>query len=164
MKTLKNRPTIIGVMGGSSGNRKTLDTAYRMGALIAEQGWVLLNGGRNVGVMHASAQGAKENGGLTIGILPDTDRRHTSDYIDIPILTGMGQARNSINVLSCDIVVACPGGPGTVSEIALALKYGKPVILLNHSKDAWLTAFEVSGKLQYASSPEDVIEKILSLV
>jgi predicted Rossmann-fold nucleotide-binding protein len=67
-------------------------------------------------------------------------------------------------VLSSDVVVACPGGPGTVSEIALALKYSKPVILLDHSKEAWLTAFEASGKLQYASSPEDVIEKILSLV
>jgi len=109
------RPFIIGVMGGG---------------LIAKNGWYLLNGGRNAGIMAASARGAAENNGLTIGILPDDTLADVSPDIAIPILTGLGNARNCINVLSSDVVIACPGGAGTLSEIALALKNGKPVITM----------------------------------
>ena len=112
---------IIGVMGGGRAEAQTLDAAYRLGKLIAREGWVLLNGGRAAGVMEASARGASEEGGLTIGILPDDRPGRASEYIDIPILTGIGDARNYVNVLSSDVVVACPGRAGTLSEIALAL-------------------------------------------
>ena len=161
---MKKRFFIIGIMGGGSGSPEVLKSAHRLGMLIASQGWVLLNGGRNTGVMDASARGAKEKGGLTVGILPDTDTRGASEFIDIPIATGMGHARNSINVLSSDIVVACPGGAGTMSEIALALKNSKPVVLLNHEHEKWFERYEKSGQLQHATTPEEVIEKILGTI
>lgn len=162
---MNKRAIIIGVMGGSTASREVFDATRRLGGLIAENGWILLNGGRNRGVMEASAMGAREKGGLTIGILPDDHRKNASRFIDIPIVTGMGQARNSINVLSSDIVVACPGGAGTLSEIALALKGGKPVILLNYPKDIGLDAFVPSGSLHHADSPEaavDIISRLIS--
>ncbi len=124
--------TIIGVMGpGNDANEEEKNLANRLGKLIAGAGWVLLTGGRNVGVMEAASKGAQEAGGLTIGILPSEDNRNASKYLDIRIRTGMGSARNNINVLSSDVVVACGSGAGTTSEIMLALKAGKPLVLLN---------------------------------
>lgn len=158
-----NKPMIIGVMGGGDASAEEREDAYTLGALIARQGWVLLNGGRNTGVMDSSAQGARDQGGLTIGILPGSDTRNASKYIRIPIVTGIGNARNCINALSSDVVVACPGGMGTLSEIALALKCGKPVILLNYEKDKRLEAFQHRGLLFYAGSPQEVIDRIHEL-
>lgn len=155
---------IIGVMGGGTASPEDAAAAYHLGGLIAKQGWVLLNGGRNCGIMEASAKGAWEQGGMTVGILPDADDSQTSEYIRIPVITGMGSARNSINVLSSHVVVACPGGTGTLSEIALALKAGKPVILLNFNPGLEiLDHYLRQGTLFHAETPEAVIEKILSL-
>ena len=158
------RPLIIGVMGGGIAGADELENAYTLGTLIANQGWILLNGGRESGVMKASAKGASDQGGLTIGILPGNDPQEASQYIRIPIVTGLGNARNCINVLSSDVVVACPGGMGTLSEIALALKCGKPVILLNYDQDKRFEAFQHAGKLWYAGSPREVIGHIQSLI
>jgi len=104
-----------------------------VGQLIAAAGWVLLTGGRNSGVMHAASQGAQQAGGLTVGILPTADRAMMSDAVDIAVLTDMGSARNNINVLSSQVVIACGMGAGTASEIALAIKAQKTVILLNNN-------------------------------
>ena len=141
------KKTIIGVMGGGRAEAQTLDAAYRLGKLIAREGWVLLNGGRAAGVMEASARGASEEGGLTIGILPDDRPGRASEYIDIPILTGIGDARNYINVLSSDVVVACPGRAGTLSEIALALKNRRKVILLNFDPGPAFASYAEEGLL-----------------
>jgi len=123
---------IIGVMGPGDGATKEIcNQARELGQLIAQTGWVLLTGGRNAGVMDAAIRGAKEAGGLTIGILPTSTLDGASEPLDIPVLTGLGDARNTINVLSSAIVIACGMGPGTASEIALALKVGKRVILLD---------------------------------
>lgn len=154
------RKPIIGVMGGGEVSRDTLNQSYLLGSLIAGQGWILLNGGRNAGVMDASAKGARDHGGLTIGILPDNDRSRVSDHILIPIVTGMGSARNAINVLSSDVVVACPGGPGTLSEIALALKAAKPVILFHFDAGNLPDRFEETGLIYRAETAEQVIEII----
>jgi uncharacterized protein (TIGR00725 family) len=86
--------------GGEIINAGDYEDARRLGGLIAREGWILLNGGRASGIMEASARGAKENGGLTIGILPGNNPAWASEYIDIPILTGIGFARNYINVLT----------------------------------------------------------------
>ena len=89
--------TIIGVMGGgSSATAYTCGQARRLGELIANEGWVLLTGGRNAGVMDAASQGAKAAGGLTVGVLPDAHKERLSEHVDIPIVTGMGNARNVI--------------------------------------------------------------------
>jgi len=75
------KKTFIGVMGGGAGSPESIEKAYKLGKLIADFGWVLLNGGRNAGIMDASAKGAKENGGLTVGILPDKDDHRASEYV-----------------------------------------------------------------------------------
>ncbi len=128
---------IIGVMGpGDKATATDLDNAFELGKLIAQQGWVLLTGGRNVGVMDAASQGAKSADGLTIGILPGNHPQGISEAVDIAIFTDMGNARNNINVLSSHVVIACGMGAGTASEIALALKSGKPVILLTNDESS----------------------------
>ena len=153
-------PLIIGVMGGGSADNETVQNAYQLGNLIAARGWILLNGGRNAGVMEASAKGARENGGITVGILPDETARAASRFIQIPILTGMGNARNSINVLSSHVVVACPGGTGTISEIALALKSRRPVILLNFKIQDMFKRYLREKRLFAVRTPEAVIDQI----
>lgn len=155
---------IIGVMGGGNATPGDEKDAYHLGSLIARQGWILLNGGRNTGIMDASAKGAFDQGGLTIGILPDDNYSRASEYIKVPVLTGMGSARNVINVLSSNIIVACPGGTGTLSEIALALKHGKPVILLNFDPGIAFERYIEQELLHYAESPEKVIEIISNLI
>ena len=158
------RSLIIGVMGGGTATVEDAAAAYDLGRLIAKQGWVLLNGGRNSGIMEASARGASEHGGITVGILPDADHRRVSEYIAIPVVTGMGSARNSINILSSDVVVACPGGPGTLSETALALKYNKPLILFNFKAGNKLAVSGRSEQVQSARTAKQVIEIIKIIV
>lgn len=131
---------IVGVMGGADITPTEFQLAYDLGWQIAQAGWIVLTGGRAVGVMNAASRGAKAAGGLTIGILPGTDYGGMSEAVDIAIVTGMGDARNAINVLSSQVIIACGGGAGTLSEIALAVKAGKPVILLQSSESGQSTA------------------------
>jgi hypothetical protein len=140
---------IIGVMGpGEQATATDLQNAYELGKLIAQQGWVLLTGGRNVGVMDAANQGAKSANGLTIGILPGNNTNDVSESVDLAIVTNLGNARNNINVLSADVVIACGMSAGTAAEIALALKANKKVILLNNDQE---------GKLFFQRlSPENI--------
>lgn len=154
------RKTIIGVMGGGSAPRQAIDHAYRLGYLIAKSGWVLLNGGRATGIMEASARGAHDGGGLTVGVLPTPDHAGMSDYIDIPILTGMGSARNVINVLSSDVIVACEGGAGTISEVALALKSGRPVVLLAFDVSTLFAEYLAQGAVVAVDTPEQAIVEV----
>lgn len=141
------KKTIIGIMGpGESATSTDLENAYQLGQLIAEAGWILLTGGRNLGVMDAANKGAKSANGLTIGILPGNDTRGISEAVDIAIVTDMGNARNNINILSSDVIIACGTGAGTASEIALAIKAHKQVILLNHSWESQLF-FQDLGKI-----------------
>src|SRR4028119_2030535 len=133
------RKIVIGVMGpGIGATESDQQNAYELGKLIAQEGWVLLTGGRNAGVMNAANMGAKAANGLTIGILPTADDSGVSDAVDIAIITDMGNARNNINVLSSDVIIACGMGAGTASEIAFALKANKQVILLNDSAESKL--------------------------
>jgi hypothetical protein len=131
------RKIIIGVMGpGEKATSIDVQNAYELGKVIAQEGWVLLTGGRNVGVMEAANQGAKSANGLTIGILPSEVSKGICEAVDIAIFTDMGNARNNINVLSSDVVIACGMGAGTASEIALALKGNKKVILLTDEEQS----------------------------
>lgn len=125
--------------------------------MIAERGWVVLTGGRPLGVMAAACAGAKEvPGSLTLGILPDSTGGVGAD-VDLAVFTGMGDARNAINVLTSDVVVACGvEGPGTASEVALALKAGKPVILLGASAEA-RSFFQTIGRCREASGVNEAM-------
>lgn len=127
---------VVGVMGpGKTSSSEALASAFELGRLIALQGWVLLTGGRDAGVMDAANRGAKEANGITVGILPSASTNGMSESVDIPIVTGMGQARNNINVLSSRVLFACGIGAGTASEIALALKAKKVIILLDCNRE-----------------------------
>jgi uncharacterized protein (TIGR00725 family) len=154
---------VVGVMGPAKAKKKDLDNARVLGEFIARRGWVVLTGGRNVGVMDAACEGAKRVGGsLTVGILP-TAKDTVSRHVDVPIITEMGSGRNNINVLTSHVVVACGlSGSGTVSEVALAVKAGKPVILIDASP-AEAAFFRRLGKrlVSVASSPEEAIELIM---
>jgi uncharacterized protein (TIGR00725 family) len=121
---------------GEGALARDCQNAYELGWEIAKSSWVLVTGGRDVGVMDAASRGAREAGGLTVGILPSTDLAGASDFVDIPIVTGVGQARNNINVLSCRLIFACGVGLGTASEICLALKAGRHAILVDPSDEA----------------------------
>ena len=129
--------TVIGVMGpGKNATAIDLEYAYQLGELIAKKGWVLLTGGRASGVMEAANRGAKLADGLTVGILPNQDTVGASDAVDIAILTNLGNARNAINILSSDLIIACGMGAGTASEVALAIKENKTIFLLNQSLES----------------------------
>lgn len=122
---------------GEKATESDLKIAFELGKLIARAGYALLTGGRNCGVMEAAMKGAKEQSGITIGILPGNDLNEMSRYVDIPIITGMGNARNSINVLSSQVIFVIGEGTGTISEVALGIKSKKPVIWLNYSAEAY---------------------------
>lgn len=126
------RDPVVGVMGGASASGPVIERARSLGEAIADEGWVLLNGGRSEGVMEASAEGANAAGGLVVGILPgESEGPGVADELDVAVFTDMGQARNVVNVHSSDVVVALPGGSGTLSEAALAVKTGTPLVLLD---------------------------------
>lgn len=149
--------TVVGVMGGAVASDSAIANAYEVGRLIAERDWVLLNGGRDAGVMAASAMGASEAGGLVVGVLPGETAASATPHVDIAIPTGMGDARNVINVLASHVVIALPGGAGTISEIALALKSGRPVIALDFALGTAFDAYYAKGLLIDASTPEEAV-------
>jgi uncharacterized protein (TIGR00725 family) len=126
---MKRRPQIA-VIGDSNPSPEVVHWAEEVGRLIAQNEGVLICGGLS-GVMAAAARGAAEAGGLTIGILPSYEATTANDAIAVTIATGLGHARNALVVSSGDAVIALPGSYGTLSEVALALTLGKPVISVN---------------------------------
>jgi uncharacterized protein (TIGR00725 family) len=156
------RRTIIGIMGpGESATPEDNEIAFDLGKALAEKGWVVLTGGRSFGVMDAAMKGAHEADGLTIGVLPNDNSVNSSDNADIKIITGMGGARNVINVLSSHIIVVIGMAAGTASEVALALKSNKKVILLNQD-EITIRFFKNIGtyKVLVASSVDETIKMI----
>lgn len=137
------------------------EQAEFLGQLIAEKGWALLTGGRAAGVMDAASKGAAGAGGTVIGILPDADKHQMSEFVNIPISTGMGSARNMVNILSADVVIVCGMGLGTASEAALAIKDMKPVIF-TCVKPEQITFFENLSKqtLHHLDNPKKLIQRV----
>lgn len=142
----------IAVVGGGECSPEVRDTAKRLGQIIASHGHVLICGGLG-GVMEAACRGAREAGGLCVGILPG-EMEEANSSVDVRIATGMGHARNAIIVKSADLVIALPGELGTLSEMALAMKMNKPVISL--------TSWEICGAFQ-AKCPEEVEELLVRI-
>ncbi len=154
----------VSVIGsGKCKNEKIYEKAVTVGKLICQEGGVVVSGGKS-GVMKAASRGAKIAGGSCIGILPEPHRRNENRFLDYSIPTGLGQARNLSVILCADFVIAISGSYGTLSEIALAQKHNKPVILL----DSWpLKELDYTfdkSLLFEASSPEEAIEIGFSIV
>jgi len=150
----------IAVIGGAFCDPKTAALAEEVGREIARRGAILICGGLG-GVMEAACRGAKSEGGLTIGILPGTDPNDANPYVDIPIVTGMGEARNVIVVRSAQAIIAIDGEYGTLSEIAFALKFGIPVIGLR----TWelFRERERVEDIVEVETPKEAVEKAVSL-
>jgi len=153
-------------MGPAKAPKRDLDNARVLGEFIARRGWVVLTGGRDVGVMDAACEGAKRVGGsLTIGVLP-TAKDKVSRHVDVPIITEMGSGRNNINVLTSHVVVVCGlSGSGTVSVVAVSVKEGKPVILVEASPADVAFFRKLDPRLvNAAGSPEEAIALIMKLM
>jgi len=142
--------------------------AELVGKNIAESGCVLVCGGRG-GVMQAACRGAKSAGGVTVGILPSQDGSDANEFVDIIIPTGFGTARNALVVLAADAVVAVCGSTGTLSEIAMALNYEKPVVAVTNAggvAEKIKKAFPENERIQkiVESSAEEAVEKAIELI
>ncbi|MBM4275082.1 MAG: TIGR00725 family protein [Deltaproteobacteria bacterium] len=143
----------IAVIGGGEVNRELEALAREVGRELARRGAVLICGGLG-GVMAAAAQGAAEAGGVSLGILPDGDRGRANPYLTFSLATNLGHARNMIIAHSANALIAVDGGYGTVSEAAIALKLGKPVIAL---KADW----DLPG-LKRAATPQEAVDLALN--
>ncbi|MCF7802068.1 MAG: TIGR00725 family protein [Candidatus Marinimicrobia bacterium] len=141
----------VGVIGAREVRLDVYEIAYQVGKLLAEKGALLYSGGRT-GVMEAASKGAHDAGGLVVGILMTTDPAEANPWVDVPILTGMGDLRNGILVRSVDGLIAIDGAYGTLSEIAFTLSAGKPLVGLG--------SWEIEGMLP-AKTPEDAVDQLI---
>jgi uncharacterized protein (TIGR00725 family) len=139
----------VSVVGSGEAFGELYEKAREVGRLVAGRGGTVVCGGRS-GVMEAAARGAAEAGGVAIGILPDVDRKEANEYLSYSVATGTGHARNLAVVCSGDVVVAVGGEYGTLSEIGLALKVGRPVVAL--------MSWDLGEHVAVASSPEEAVE------
>jgi uncharacterized protein (TIGR00725 family) len=155
-------PVYIGVIGGRACTAEEARLARALGQGIARQGWVLVCGGMG-GVMEQACQGAREAGGITLGILPGNARGEANPYLSYSVVTGLGEARNVLVVKSCRAVVAVAGSFGTLSEIGLANAAGIPVIGLR----SWsIDAARNRGQAVYhreVDTPEEAIRVLQEL-
>ena len=139
----------MSVVGSGEAFGELYEKAREVGRLVAGRGGTVVCGGRS-GVMEAAARGAAEAGGVAIGILPDVDRKEANEYLSYSVATGTGHARNLAVVCSGDVVVAVGGEYGTLSEIGLALKVGRPVVAL--------MSWDLGEHVAVASSSEEAVE------
>ena len=145
----------VSVVGSGAASGDLYVEAREVGRLVAERGGTLVCGGRS-GVMEAAARGAAEAGGVAIGILPDEDRRKANEFLSFSIATGTGHARNLAVVCSGDVVIAVGGEYGTLSEIGLARKVGRPVVAL--------TSWDLGEHVTVTSSPREAVEAAFRLL
>jgi len=151
MKSIFNK-IYVAVVGGGEAEKGILKSAFEVGREIANHGAVLICGGLG-GVMQAAAQGATGAGGITIGILPGPDRQGANSFLTYSLVTNLGHARNIVIAHSADGMIAVDGSYGTISEAAIALKLGKPVVGLS-------TEWNLSLMLN-ASSPKEAVAIVL---
>jgi uncharacterized protein (TIGR00725 family) len=156
---LSSRRRLVAVCGESDPQTSLADLAFELGRGIAQRDAVLICGGLT-GVMEHAARGARAAGGLTIGLLPGDDPDEANDYVDVAIATGLGHARNAILARTADGVIAVGGGLGTLSEIALALRNGRPTIGIQ----TWRFDRDrrTEPELPIAANPKDALDWLFS--
>ena len=145
----------VSVVGSGTVTGELYGKAREVGRLVAARGGTVVCGGRS-GVMEAAARGATEAGGVAIGILPDEDREQANEFLSYSIATGTGHARNLAVVCSGEVVISVGGEYGTLSEMGLALKVGRPVVAL----ESW----NLGEHVAVASSPEEAVEAAFELL
>ena len=155
MEERRSPVVYLAVVGASKASPEIYDLAVAVGRMAARRGWIVVTGGLG-GVMEAAPRGAREAGGLTLGILPGGDRGEANPFIQVAVATQIRHARNSIIAHTADALVAVDGEYGTLSEIALGLKLGKPVIGLK-------TVWNIPGVV-HVHSPEEAVEKVTALL
>ena len=156
-----NQKRFIAVIGGSECSPQEAKLAEEVGRELARQGVILVCGGLG-GIMKAACKGASSQGGVTIGILPGGNRQAANPYVQIPIVTNLGEARNVVVVKSAEAVIAIGGGYGTLSEIGHALRNGIPVIGLNTwslSRDG-----QPDNSIILAQDPTEAVSKAIKLM
>lgn len=149
-----NQKITISVIGGHKSEKDVEQIAHDIGFLVAKVEAILICGGLD-GVMRAASKGAKEGGGMTIGLLPGNKKSDANSYIDIALPTTVGYARNAMVAASADIIIALPGSHGTLSEICYGLVYKRPIIDLG----GWKREGMISVK-----DLKDVEKKIRELI
>lgn len=145
--------THIGVIGAGECSKDIYALSEEVGSLVGKNGWLLICGGLG-GVMEGVAKGCYRANGITVGILPGENKAAANQFINLPIPTGMGEGRNLLVVRASDIIIAISSGYGTLSEIGLALKIGKPLIGLK-------TWPNIDG-IDYVETPQKAIEKVIN--
>jgi len=151
---VESRRPIIGVIGAGKADDRTHSVAEEVGGAIARRGAILVCGGLG-GVMEAAAKGASREGGLTVGILPNSDPDEANPHITVPVATGFGEGRNIIIVRTADALIAVGGEYGTLSEIAFALKTGKPVV--------GLRTWDIQG-IVHAKGADEAVDAVFDLL
>jgi uncharacterized protein (TIGR00725 family) len=153
---------ILAIVGpGEGASLEEIAAAERLAELAARAGWVVCCGGRDAGVMAAAARGASRGGGWSVGLLPAADAEDSAPGLTVALSTGLGESRNAVLAQSCTAMAACGMSPGTASEIALALKAGKPVVLIR--PDPAAAAFFQSlapGKVSLAGSADQALQAL----
>ncbi len=146
-----NKKIHIGIIGAGDCSTEIYSIAGELGYLIAQHDWILVCGGLG-GVMEGASKGCCKAGGITVGILPGKEKDSANPFITMPIPTGLGEGRNLLVVRASDVVVAIAGGYGTLSEIGLALKIGKPVVGLK----TWPGIIGID----YVETPQQAIDMV----
>jgi uncharacterized protein (TIGR00725 family) len=158
---MANDSPYVAVSGGGQADEETCRRAEEVGRELARRGAVVVTGGLG-GAMEAACRGAKAEGGMTIGILPSDDRADANPWVDVAVPTGLGEGRNALVVRAADAVVAVAGEFGTLSEIALALRLGRPVVGL-HTWELVRDGRPVEAVVA-VSTPAEAAETALALV
>lgn len=161
-----SRRRVVGVIGpGEDATPRDVADAFEVAALAARGGWVVLTGGRDVGVMDAASRGARSAEGIAIGVLPDADARSASRALDVAIVTAFGEMRNQVVVLSSDAIVVCGMSAGTAAETSIAIKSRKPVVLLRPDADVQAFFQRLGGNgVRVAMTPSEAMEVLRRIV
>ncbi len=145
---------LVGIVGGRTASDELLDMAYEVGFGLAQNGCIVISGGLG-GIMEAGSRGARDGGGITVGILPGDDIGAANPHIMIPIATGLGIGRNVIIAKTSQGLIAIGGEYGTLSEVAFALQLGKPVI--------GIRSWRIKGMF-HCETPKEAVEMLLSIL
>jgi uncharacterized protein (TIGR00725 family) len=161
-----SRRHVLGVIGpGEEATPRDVADAFEVAALAARGGWVVLTGGRAIGVMDAASRGARSAEGIAIGVLPDADARAASRALDVAIVTGLGEMRDQVVVLSSDAIVVCGMSAGTAAETSIAIKAHKPLVLLRPDADVQGFFQRLGGDgVRVAMTPKEAIEVLGRIV